>query len=293
MSYARVTYPDLTGTQDSFTVPFDFEDPTEIEVSLAGEAVSSSRYTFEGDVLRFIPPDFPVGTLVIRRRTDLSELAVSLIPSSPIRTTDLIAVHTQVLHGLQEVYDGLEFLDATIGPDGRVELPKSAVGLSQVDNTSDLDKPISTATQEALDLKLNRSEFNLDNLFEIVVDLSGGVTGINAETLQGETPASLKDWRQATNKPSAYPPTPHVHKAEDITSGSLAPARVPEAAVTQHQAKLLINYGQLRGVPPGALGEVTDGKTYIRTQGRWVEFDPEENEILSGLGISLSDILGD
>ena len=34
---------------------------------------------------------------------------------------------------------------------------KSQVGLSNVDNTSDINKPISTATQTALDLKANQS----------------------------------------------------------------------------------------------------------------------------------------
>ena len=33
---------------------------------------------------------------------------------------------------------------------------KSDVGLSNVDNTSDVDKPISTATQQALDLKVDK-----------------------------------------------------------------------------------------------------------------------------------------
>ena len=37
-------------------------------------------------------------------------------------------------------------------------LDKSQVGLSNVDNTSDIDKPISTATQNALNLKLNQSK---------------------------------------------------------------------------------------------------------------------------------------
>ena len=41
------------------------------------------------------------------------------------------------------------------GRDGAVELNKADVGLSNVDNTSDLNKPISTATQDALDLKAN------------------------------------------------------------------------------------------------------------------------------------------
>ena len=36
---------------------------------------------------------------------------------------------------------------------------KTMVGLGNVDNSSDLNKPVSTATQTALDLKLNRSDF--------------------------------------------------------------------------------------------------------------------------------------
>lgn len=42
-------------------------------------------------------------------------------------------------------------------------LNKSAVGLGNVDNTSDLAKPISTATQSALDLKINLSEKGVAN----------------------------------------------------------------------------------------------------------------------------------
>lgn len=43
------------------------------------------------------------------------------------------------------------------GKTGDVVLTKADLGLGNVDNTSDLDKPISTATQEALDLKADKS----------------------------------------------------------------------------------------------------------------------------------------
>ena len=55
--------------------------------------------------------------------------------------------------------DGDGILDAVYpvtsvnGETGDVNLDKSDVGLGNVDNTSDLDKPVSTATQAALDLK--------------------------------------------------------------------------------------------------------------------------------------------
>jgi hypothetical protein len=42
------------------------------------------------------------------------------------------------------------------------EVTKTQVGLSDVDNTSDLDKPISDATQSALDLKYDSDDFNND-----------------------------------------------------------------------------------------------------------------------------------
>ena len=41
---------------------------------------------------------------------------------------------------------------------GDLQLTKEDVGLSNVDNTSDLNKPISTATQSALDLKTNKDD---------------------------------------------------------------------------------------------------------------------------------------
>ena len=46
---------------------------------------------------------------------------------------------------------------------GNVEINKSDVGLGNVDNTSDSDKPISTATQAALDLKLDAADYIVDD----------------------------------------------------------------------------------------------------------------------------------
>lgn len=46
-------------------------------------------------------------------------------------------------------------IQTVAGKTGNVTLNKSDVGLAFVDNTSDLNKPVSTATQSALDLKVN------------------------------------------------------------------------------------------------------------------------------------------
>ena len=66
---------------------------------------------------------------------------------------------------------------------------KSDIGLSNVNNTSDLDKPISTATQNALDLKLNIG----DNISELVnnvgyithVDKLEDITDVDAYPTDG------------------------------------------------------------------------------------------------------------
>lgn len=51
-------------------------------------------------------------------------------------------------------------VDSVNGKTGTVVINKSDVGLSNVDNTADLAKPISTATQTALNLKADKTQLN-------------------------------------------------------------------------------------------------------------------------------------
>lgn len=64
------------------------------------------------------------------------------------------------------------------GKTGAVTLTKTDVGLDKVNNTADLDKPISTATQEALDKKADSADIptELPNPEDLVVTLNGGTT---------------------------------------------------------------------------------------------------------------------
>jgi hypothetical protein len=55
---------------------------------------------------------------------------------------------------------GILGVSSVNGQTGDVNLTKTDIGLSNVDNTSDLNKPISTATQTALDLKANATDIN-------------------------------------------------------------------------------------------------------------------------------------
>ena len=55
--------------------------------------------------------------------------------------------------GTAYIYITSGAVDSVAGKTGVVSLVKADVGLGNVDNTSDLNKPISTATQTALNLK--------------------------------------------------------------------------------------------------------------------------------------------
>lgn len=87
------------------------------------------------------------------------------------------------------------------GYSGNISLTKSDIGLTNVDNTSDDNKPVSAATQTALDLKANTSSLatvatsgDYNNLLNLptAVDASSltgtlaiakGGTGSNTKTL--------------------------------------------------------------------------------------------------------------
>ena len=64
-----------------------------------------------------------------------------------------------LLGGKENTITGTTSADYYRGDKTFQPLNKSAVGLGNVDNTSDVNKPISTATQTALDLKLNKNKF--------------------------------------------------------------------------------------------------------------------------------------
>ena len=70
------------------------------------------------------------------------------------------------------------------------EVTKTQIGLENVDNTSDLDKPISNATQSALDLKANSSDLsnylttsNAQNTYALKTDIENKVSSIQVTNI--------------------------------------------------------------------------------------------------------------
>ncbi|QEQ94132.1 minor tail protein [Arthrobacter phage Mordred] len=95
-------------------------------------------------------------------------------------------------------------VQSVAGKTGVVALVKGDVGLGSVDNTSDAAKPVSTATQTALNAKANTSHTHL--------------------------------WADLTDKPATFAPSAHVHSAADLTSGTVPVARLPLATTSANGA---------------------------------------------------------
>lgn len=78
-------------------------------------------------------------------------------------------------------------VDSVAGKTGVVSLAKGDVGLANVDNTSDIDKPISTATQTALNTKVD-------------IATNQTVEGVKTFTSSPIVPAPTTDFQVATKK---------------------------------------------------------------------------------------------
>lgn len=96
------------------------------------------------------------------------------------------AIQTQ-LDGKEPTITGTTSADYYRGDKTFQPLNKSAVGLSNVDNTSDANKPVSTATQTALDLKVDGAASSVDS--ELM--LYSGTTGKASKRATGSGYAKL------------------------------------------------------------------------------------------------------
>lgn len=99
-----------------------------------------------------------------------------------------------------QINGGTQIRSGTITADRLVEgtLSKASVGLGNVDNTSDADKPVSTATQTALDAKQDTSEKGQANGY---ASLDGGGK-VPVEQLPNSIMEYKGTWDAATNTPA-------------------------------------------------------------------------------------------
>lgn len=165
---------DLGGTADSPTVPdLAAKEP------LVGAGTSSQYY--RGDKTWATLDKSAVGLTIVDNTSDVDKPISSATQAALDNKEDLITAGTTA-----QYFRGDKTFQA---------LDKAAVGLSDVENTSDINKPVSTAQQVALDAKLNTA--------------GGTMTG--ALTLSSDpTDALHVATKQYVDVKLASPPTPPV-----------------------------------------------------------------------------------
>ncbi len=113
-------------------------------------------------------------------------------------------------------------------------LDKAAAGLGNVDNTSDANKPVSTATQTALTSKegvitagTTAQYYRGDKSWQTLDKTAAGLANVD-NTSDANKPVSSATQTALNAKAN----TSHVHAAADITSGTIASARLPITSET-------------------------------------------------------------
>lgn len=166
-----------------------------------------------------------------------SQAARSAAASATTAVSTVQQLETQfnnVLESVQQIA-GADLSDFTKNSDNLAYLTDKAaaranLGLGNVDNTSDLDKPVSLATQAALATKANVS---------------------HTHTKADITDLSLS-WKDVTGKPLTFPPSPHTHTVGEVTGlGTAATANLTTSVIDTTPGSVL-KFGDF-GVGSGIL----------------------------------------
>jgi hypothetical protein len=181
----------------TFTGPVEFEDiitvasingVSDTEIGLISGVTSNiqdqldeklSSFEADAEYAPLVSPTFS-GTVSLPEST-----TIGLVTDTEIATLSGINVSESIQNQIDDLQDNVDLKAPTESPTftGTVSGVTSAmVGLGNVDNTSDLDKPVSTATQDALDLKADSTE--LDSKASLSGATFTGPVVLNADPTQ-------------------------------------------------------------------------------------------------------------
>lgn len=176
-------------------------------------------------------------------------------------------------------------VSSVAGKTGAVSLAKADVGLGNVDNTSDSSKPISTATQTALNGKANSTHTH------VIADVPGLQTALDGKQTAGSYAAAshshsigdvtglqtVLDGKQAAGSyapATGISPSAITGTAVITTDSRLSDARTPTAH--SHEISEVTGLQDALDGKQAALGfspigdAPADGQKYVRKDGAWV-----------------------
>ena len=185
----------LVGNILTLTRPDDSTSTVDLAPYLDEDARAISSGTLSGGIVTFTRDDASTFTLDLSDLLDNTNIVTSVntqtgavvLDADDIDDTSTTNKFTSSadISKLAGIEAGAEVntVDSVAGKTGVVTLVKGDVGLGNVDNTSDANKPISTATQTALNLKYDASNpagytSNVGDITSVVAGdgLTGGAT---------------------------------------------------------------------------------------------------------------------
>ena len=193
---------DLAGTAAAPTVPGLLlkEDVTNKSANIIADAASNAKYPGVKAIKDYVDVAVAGATIAdadaatkgkIQLAGDLGgTAALPTVPALSNKVDKTITVNGQALSA-------------------NVTLGKADVGLSNVDNTSDVNKPISTATQTALDLKADKS-----------ITVNGQALSANVTIGKADVGLSNVDNTSDVNKPISTATQTALNLKEDLSNKS-------------------------------------------------------------------------
>ena len=140
-----------------------------------------------------LPPVTLSSTSVVGSELDMISLASATVGSIAIRTDlnknyVLSATPASTLSNWVELLTPAAPVQTVNGYTGTVNISKNDIGLSDVNNTSDLSKPISTSTQAALATKISSADAAAALNLKLDANKVGAVNGVASLNALGKVP---------------------------------------------------------------------------------------------------------
>lgn len=166
------------------------------------------------------------------------------------------------------------------------QVTKEQVGLSNVDNTADIDKPISTATQSAIDAvkeEINTHISNNNNPHSVTVEQigaipTGGLKTINGNSLEGEGDIEVSVDNEVAVTNGEEPQGNEVlwvDMNEDTSSSweelGIQPKLESGVNIKTINGESILGEGNIELSSGGLDDAPSDGVTYGRKDGSWVK----------------------